>query len=186
MAPAPVNHPNARKTAANRGKDEFVERESRLLLIHPVQVHPRLNGKTSRAEVVQIEPATRLYCGLNIFGSLFDPDIAVPDERFQRAQRFGLIVLRQYLHRRTMVERDGAPAESLYILHRMLEQFIVSQAGRKPRNRKVPLFAIRCAGRCAGRESNPAIPYKCFKDCKRFVHTAPGTVYPSLVYNAAS
>ena len=80
-----------------------------------------------------------------------------------------------------MVKRNGTPSERLHILHRMIEQIVVLHAGWKERNGKVPLLPVDGAVN----ESNPAVSYELFQNCKRFVHTAPRSVYSSLVYNAA-
>ncbi|MND02441.1 hypothetical protein D3C83_218240 [compost metagenome] len=53
------------------------------------------------------------------------------------------------------MQRDRAPSQSLYILHRMIEQIGVPHPGRKPRYRELPLFPVDHAIK----EAKPAISY---------------------------
>jgi len=120
-----MNHADARQARADCGENEFIKSESRFLLIHPVQIQPSLNGKTSRTQIVKIEPAVGLHRSFDVLGSLFDSDVPMPHELLQSAQSIGFIVLRLDFHRRAMMQGYRAPAQGFHIPHGVIEQLIV-------------------------------------------------------------
>ncbi len=169
MASTAVNHPHAGQAGANGGKNEFIQSESRFLLIHPMQVQPRLNGKTSGSQIVQVEPPPGLHGPFDVLGGLLDFNVAVSEKMLQRAQGVGFIILWLDFAWGTMVEGNGAPAQRFHILHRMTEQIVIVQAHRQARYVEVPLLPINRAIQ----KSNPALAYEFFQNCEWFVHTAP-------------
>lgn len=85
MASSPVNDANAAEIGAHRRQNELIKSESSLRLIHSMQVQPRLDRKSSGAKIIEIQPSARLHRSFNVFGSLFDLDVTVPQKLLQRA-----------------------------------------------------------------------------------------------------
>src|SRR5512134_2257474 len=94
MAAAAVNHAHAAQAGTDGSQNELVESETRLPLIHAMQVQPGLNGKASGSKIVEIQPSTGVHGRFYILGSLLDLDVAVLQEFHEHSQGFRFVVLR--------------------------------------------------------------------------------------------
>jgi hypothetical protein len=163
---APVNDTNAAQAGSDGRQYKFVERETRLLLVHAVQIQPGLNRKPSGAKILQIETAAGLHCCLNVFRSLLDVYIPILQERLERAERILFAVLRLNFEGRPVVQRYVTPSESLDVLHGVAKQVLIGHPCGKRRNRKVSLFSIYGPIR----KFDAADSDQIFQDCKRLMH----------------
>src|SRR5678815_119212 len=126
-----VDYTNTAEAGADGGENELIQGKPSFLLVETMKIQPSLNGKTPRAKVVEIKAPMRMNRTFDVLGGVFNFDVAVLQEFFEHTQSMCFIVLRLDLSRRTMVKRDGAPAQSLDALHRMTKQILIRHSLRK-------------------------------------------------------
>jgi len=105
MASSAVDHANASEAGSNRFQQKLIQNEPRFLKIQPMQVNMRLDGKSSRSQIIQVKPATWMDAPFNIFAGLLDVDIAILDKPLERAQRVLFFILRLNLDGRAILQR---------------------------------------------------------------------------------
>ena len=108
----------------------------------------------------------RMNRTFDILRRLLYLDIAVFQELLEHTQSVRFVVLRLNLPRRPMMQRDGAPAQSLDVLHRMTEEIFVRHSRREIGNRKVALLSPDGAVN----KLDPALSNEILENCKWFVH----------------
>ncbi len=158
VSAAAVNDSYTREPGADGFQQKLIENKPGFLKIQAVKVQVGLNRKPAGTKIIQIKTAVRMDRSFDVFGSLFDLDITVPDKILECTQGILLVVLSLDLHRRTIVKRDSAPAERPHATHGKLKQLIIREIRQRlhwSRNRHVG-HGLRGHGR-DGRQVNSSL-----------------------------